>query len=197
MLRSHFAGRTQGEIEPRLRAESTNMAKQPPKSEAQLPRPTDFDPSIDQHRLDYEWLRQAEMYHAAALKQADARREVEYAKQALDVTRADLALEIRKDPSAYGVEKVTEATLEALVTTQPEAKAAAAALHEARHTADMHGAAVASLDHKKRALENLTDLFARDYFAEPQAKTDAAKQAIENKNNESRQGGTEIPDDWN
>lgn len=155
---------------------------------------TVFDPAIDHTALDAEWLRQATMYYAAAGRVAQARRAAEEAKQELDVARAETALAIRKDPAAYGCDKVTEATVEALVLTSPAYKKAQAAHNAARYDQDMLAAAVAALDHKKKALEYLTDLQGRNYHSEPQARTPAAREAVaENGKRAARAKGVRQP----
>lgn len=139
---------------------------------------TNFDPTINPHALDQEWLRQAPMYHGVAVQVADARRDVEEAKRVLDVAAAELMLAIRKDPAAYGLEKPTVDQTAAAVQIQPAHKRAATAQIEAKHALDMLTAAQGAMDHKKRALENLVHLQSQSYYSEPRAETPADREVM-------------------
>jgi hypothetical protein len=124
---------------------------------------------IDKNQLDREWVRQPGLYHKYALQLADAKRDFEQAKTAVDLAEASADSDIRERPQKYGIEKVTEAAVKATVAGHKAVKEAIAALHEARHKVDVLQAAVTTLDHRKKALENLVDLRLADYFAEPRA----------------------------
>ena len=130
--------------------------------------PAPFD--IDAERLDQEWLEQSRLYHQAALRLADARRDHEQAKADRDVTCAELDRSVRSQPGKYGLEKVTEGAVANLILLQPEHKRATQKVIEAKHTADVFQADVDALDHRKRALENLVQLRLANYFSEPRVR---------------------------
>ncbi len=138
----------------------------------------DFDPSIDPGNLDKEWLTQPRLYYQWAAMAAEARREHEEARRAVDVARADAAMTIRSDPAAYGIEKVTEAQIAAAVELAQDVRDAEQDAINLRHRVDVVGAAVAALDHRKRALENLVELFLANYYAEPRAREAATNAAL-------------------
>lgn len=124
---------------------------------------------IDEHRLDSEWVRQPAVYYRYAVKLADARTAYEQAKAARDVTVAELDREIRTHPEVYGVAKITEGVVEKTVLLQPEYQKAIAEVIDAKHQMDMLQAAVDTLEHRKRALENLVSLHGQNYFSTPRA----------------------------
>lgn len=126
---------------------------------------------IDPHRLDEEWVNQPNLYYDYASHLADARQAYEDAKNNLELVRAELDKAIREDPEEFGVEKVTEKAVESAVILEDEYQAAQKQVNYSRHTMDVAQAAVGSLDHRKRALEKLVDLFLANYFSEPKRKS--------------------------
>lgn len=139
-------------------------------------QPSDFMPDKDD--LDGEWVRQPELYHEYATQLADARLDLEEKRNALDVIQAELDNDIRTDPDAYGFTKVTDAVVKATLPAQPEYKKATDRVNKARHRVHILEAAVASLDHKKKALENLVYLHGQNYFSSPRARGED-KQEVE------------------
>lgn len=128
-----------------------------------------FSAAIDAEALDQEWLGQPALYHKWAVRVADARQKVAEAKADLDVTKAEVGQAIRSNPEEYGVSKPTVDAINEAVLLAEDYQKAAAAVIKAQHTADVLAAAVAALDHRKRALENLVELQGRDYFSTPRA----------------------------
>ena len=129
----------------------------------------DLDIQIDELRLDKQWQEQPSLYHRYALELADAQREYQTARAAVDVAKAEVALDARRDPSRYGLEKTTEATIAEAVAVSEEVRAAVAHLIDARHDVDVLQAVVSGLDHRKKALENLVLLHLSDYWSTPRA----------------------------
>lgn len=119
---------------------------------------------IDQHRLDYEWLRQPQMYVNISLELAEARSELDTAKNQISVTEAELDRDIRINPSKYGIDKLTEGAIKAAILTAKKMKVAQAAFLEAKYEVDMMQAAQTALEHRKEALKHLTTLFLNEYY---------------------------------
>ena len=124
---------------------------------------------IDELRLDEEWVGQPKLYFTWARKQADAVRCVDQAKSALDVTRADLDADIRQNPQAYGVAKITEKVIENIILGNDGYQSAVAAVVKAKHESAILAAVVSALEHRKRALECLVTLHGQNYFSTPRA----------------------------
>ncbi len=148
-------------------------------AKAPLTPPEDFDPGIDPLALDKEWLGQANLFFHWSTKKAAAARRVEEAKQEFDVAKAEITRQIRSEPLEFGIDKVTESSVEAAVIIQREYQMAQKVIMDARYDADIVAAAVAALDHRRRALENLVELHGMQYFSGPVARSDKSKAAMD------------------
>jgi hypothetical protein len=124
---------------------------------------------INENELDKEWVEQPVLYFRWARKLADARLKVDEAKAELELVTAELDSKIREDPESYGIEKLTEAGVKSTILIQEEYTDALQTFNAARHQVNILDAGVNALEHRKRALEKLVDLYARSYFAPPQA----------------------------
>lgn len=131
---------------------------------------------IDKFNLDKEWVRQPKLYHTFSTKLAGARRRHEEAKAFLELTEAELNMKIRSSPAVYGISKVTDKAIEAALAVNKKYLAARDAVIKAQYRVDLLNGAVRTLDHRKRALEDLVDLHLNDYFSRPSVKrSDPAK----------------------
>lgn len=138
----------------------------------------DFDPSIDEHALDKEWVGQPRMYYKWATHKAAAARDVTEAENRIKSVRAEVFREVSDNPTAYGVAKPTVDGIKAAVEEDPRVLRAEREYVDAKYELDMMAAAVGALDHRKRALENLVELHTAGYYAEPLAKP-ASREAME------------------
>ena len=144
--------------------------------------PDPIDPTIlqiDELRLDREWTRQPKLMWEFGERLADARRDHEAAKNVLEATAAEVDAEIRKDPKAFGLDKVTEAVVKNAVVLCEDYETTQAEVLQAKHRVDVLAAIVNALEHKRRALENLVSLHGMSYFAEPRPRSDADCEAME------------------
>ena len=130
---------------------------------------------IDIHRLHVEWQKQVARYHEYAEKLAEADTEVDRTKGFLELTEARMELEIRENPSAFGLKKVTEASVEKSVVCSPEYQNAWTKHNKARGDARYLRGIINTLDQRKTAIEYITKLRLADYFAEPRVPSDARK----------------------
>lgn len=133
---------------------------------------------IDEFNLEKEWVGQPALYLKYAEKAAKARLNLDEADSELELVTADLDKAIRGDPEKYGLEKITESGIKITVPLQDEYQEALKAVNEARYELGIVQAAVNALDHRKRALEKLVDLWQGSYFSEPKSQGDA-KEAME------------------
>jgi hypothetical protein len=133
---------------------------------------------LDQDRLDEEWERQPKLYFVWAEKLANARLDLDEAKVALDMTRAELEKRIREDPASFDLEKTTIEAVKSTVVLQPEFVAAAQVVHEAQHKVNVLVGVITALDHRKKALENMVYLHGQNYFSEPIAKDGDSKDEL-------------------
>jgi len=95
------------------------------------------------------------------------------------VIDAELSKEIRADPSSFGLEKVTEASIASIILTNPRYQKAVARLNNAKHQADLTQAVVWALEHKKRTLTLLVELHGMGYFSNPKV-SERGREAVEN-----------------
>jgi ribosomal protein L37E len=121
---------------------------------------------IDRLRLDEEWSDQPKQFLIWSQQAADCQLEYDQAKAKLEVTVAEISNEIRKSPSIFGLDKVTEKAVELCIPLQPDHQLRVRKVNEARHALEVAKSAVNALEHRKRALTMLTELFIRDYYSD-------------------------------
>lgn len=134
---------------------------------------------IDQFRLNEEWIAQPRLYFVYAVKLADARAEHEQAKAKLDLREAELDGEIRADPEAYGIDKLSNPVVAKAIQTQKDYLDLREAMFKKKKRVEILTAAVNALDHRKKALENLVSLTLANYYAEPRVKEEGARKAMD------------------
>jgi len=147
-----------------------------------------MDLEIDRNRLDDEWVDQPKLYKNAAENTANARLEYNRAKAELEIAKAEIDREVRKNPERFGLSKVTETTVASAVSLHPRCKEAMDALITMKHELDVAEALVSALDHRKKALEDLVKLFLADYFAKPRAPQGAQEEVEEMTRKHKRRG---------
>jgi len=127
---------------------------------------------IDKDRLDQEWSNQPLLYWKWAKKAADAQMAYDEAKSELSVERAELDLDIRSYPGKHGLAdvKITESVITSTIDNNQVVKSLTKRVRQAKHDLDISKAAVEALEHKKKALSYLVELWIRDYYSEPHAR---------------------------
>ncbi len=137
------------------------------------------DIKIDPNALDAEWLEQADLMRKYAKHAADTRKAADDAKEALDVGKARIEMDIRTSPQQYGLEKVTEGAIQSTILLQEEYQTLVKEYNDAKYENEVAVAVVRAIDQKKTALENLVKLLAASYFAGPQAPRDLYAENLE------------------
>jgi hypothetical protein len=143
------------------------------------------DIRIDHSALDIEWLGQAELMIKYTRNAAQARMELDQAKQSLDIIRAGLDKDIRESPKQYGIEKVTDKAVESTIITLIEYQDAFQEYLDTKYEADMAQGAVQAFQQRKDALVELVRLHGQSYFAGPSIPRDLAweREAFQKKTN--------------
>lgn len=136
------------------------------------------DTHIDEQALDVEWLRQAELMRKYVKHAALAKKEMDEAKERLDVGKALLERDIRTVPDSYGLNKVTEAAIQSTILIHKEYENLSQAYINAKYEYEVAVAAVRAIDQKKTALENLVKLLGAAYFAGPKAPRDLTQERL-------------------
>lgn len=133
---------------------------------------------IDSDRLDQEWERQAITYFDFAEKAASCEAKVRRMKDKLELVYAELDEEIRCDPKEG---KLTEAAVKSAILRKPKYREATEDLLSAQEEKGILDAVVASMEHKKKALERLVDLHLSSYHSSPRNKDETPQQRIHGK----------------
>lgn len=136
---------------------------------------------IDEHALDKECLMLPTQYLKAAYKAAECKRDVDEAKNALEVIEAELAREVRADPKAFGLEKATNDAVKEVILMSKKFVAAQDEFNEATHEAQLAQAVVWAMEMKKRSLTMLVDLHGMGYFADVKPKSREALEEMTRK----------------
>lgn len=132
---------------------------------------------INENDLAGEWTRQPQSFLQVMVKLAAANKEKAEAKAALEEYYATMSNAIRANPEKFRVTKITEATVEEVVLMNSKYKELQKKHIDATYLVDLLEAASKTLEHKKKALENLVYLVGQGIHAAPRAKpgTDAAR----------------------
>ena len=126
---------------------------------------------IDKYNLDEEWLQQPGHFYAYAEELAEAQKRYDKKKEKLDIIKADLVLDVTKNPEDYGLSKTTQALIDATVETIDEYQKAKSELSDAKYDLNVLQSAVKTLEQRKTALENLVRLHGQNYYSEPSIQT--------------------------
>ena len=129
------------------------------------------DFGIDPLRLEEEWTRHPQRVYTAAMRAATAEMEHEQAKKKLKLIGARLAMDIRLRPSHYEALKSTDAAVQEAMIVQPEYQEAEAEVIAKQYALNDVRASVESLEHTKRALTMLVELWIKEYYSNPQQRT--------------------------
>jgi hypothetical protein len=127
---------------------------------------------IDPLALDAAWLEQPRMYVRVSGAMAEARHEMDVAKNQLLIVEAECDKQIRARPNKYGIDKITEKSVATAVQMHPRMRAAQTTLLEAKYEVDMLSGLQQSLEHRKEALKALTTLFLNEYYGSGPAAVD-------------------------
>jgi hypothetical protein len=136
----------------------------------------DVEVAVD--ALDIEWARQASLFGEYCMEQAEARAKLDAVKERLDVKVAGLGLKIRSNPATFGLDKVTEASVQAVILLDAECAKLREEIAVTQYELEVMSAAVRALDQKKSALENLVRLQGQNYFAGPSVPREIGKEWV-------------------
>jgi len=122
---------------------------------------------IDRYSLDKEWEKQSVLYMDWAERAAEKQLFRDQMKFNLEYVKANLDYQIRSNPEKYGLIKITETSIQSAIISQPEYISARKKLIEAEYDLSLIQSIKEALHHKKKALENLTQLWLSGYYSEP------------------------------
>lgn len=136
------------------------------------------DLKIDFHSLDENWRNQSSNYMEWSQKWVNAVTKRDRAKEGLDVVKAELDREIRNREHKT---KLTEAALNAMIITHENYRTAFELLTEANETVNLLASAKTAFEHRKKALECLTQLLLNGYWSEPKISGELKEKAYNQK----------------
>lgn len=125
-----------------------------------------LDLQIDPLRLEVEWTKHPAIFGLWAEKAAESQAVLDEVKSKLDLVKATVDQEVRESPGSFGIEKVTETSVLNAVNLDPRMRVATEKVNEAKKNVYLHKAAVDALEHKKRALTLLAELWVKEYYSE-------------------------------
>ena len=140
------------------------------------------DIQIDINALDVELLRQAPLYQRWGKREAEALYEKDQVEEALSKCKAKTDLAVRANPEKFGFKgtgKLTEGAVTSMISLDPRVGKATELFLKSKYTAKVLGIATKSFEHKKKALEKLTDLYINGYWATPRVGVEA-QEAFDN-----------------
>jgi hypothetical protein len=139
------------------------------------------DLEIDFSRLDENWRDHSANYMQWSEKWVNAVAERDRAKENLDVVKAELDREVRD--STLG-KKPTETAITAMITMHSKHRAAVEQLNTANEKVNLLASAKSAFDHRKKALEGLTQLWVNGYWSEPKVAGELKEQVYNQKQTE-------------
>ena len=116
---------------------------------------------LDMHSLDEAWLQQPELSHKYGVQLLEAEMLRTRLKDKLDITKAEIDLEIRENVTP----KPTESAINSLIVLNPKYKEAMQRYFEAEHKVKEIKNMTNSIEAKRKALEGLSELYVAGYFA--------------------------------
>ena len=134
------------------------------------------DIEIDPEGLDVEWLKQPRLMFRYAKLAAEARDKISRLEEKLECWDARKGLRIRKDPSKYGLDSVTEKGITSVLLSDETHMEISKEISDAKFEQDVLSAAVRALDAKKSALENMVRLHGQNYFSGPKVPHNIGKE---------------------
>lgn len=144
------------------------------------------DLEIGKHNLDEEWENQPLLFAKWAEEEVEAQFQRDKKKEQLELERAKIDSAIRKNPMAFGIDKVTEAAIQNVILQTKSYQKISNDYLDAVKNSKILSVARESFDQRKKALEKLTDLFLSNYWAEPNI-TREGKEKMEKVNQEEAQ----------
>lgn len=122
---------------------------------------------IDLTRLEEEWVNQPEMVERVSDKYVIAKKDCAIAEDNQELVEAQLKMKVMRDPQKFGLDKPTVDAIKATVQVQPQYREARLAVIEATYRVDKYKADLNTLEHRKKGLEKLVDLWTQSYFSTP------------------------------
>ena len=132
------------------------------------------DLKIDFAELDINWRDHSTNYMKWSEKWVNSVAYRDRSKEALEVVRAGLDAKYRRD--LFDGKKPTEVAIAAAIISDEEYKLANQTLLDANEAVNLLASAKTAFEHRKKALEGLTQLWLGGYFSNPNIPTEVKEQ---------------------
>jgi hypothetical protein len=123
---------------------------------------------IDRNALDVECQKQAAFFEEVAGLLPALKCAAKVAKGHFEFVRAELEVDVRRNPAKYMLEKVTDKALASMVVVQADYQNAQKAQYSAEERANRLEACVMSVADRKSMLRDLVVMWEKDYYAHKQ-----------------------------
>lgn len=120
---------------------------------------------IDENALHVECVEQPIFYSYVGRAHVEAKTEAKRAKYRVELKRSEVELAIRKDPEAFGLKKVSEASVFSAVNVQKEYLRAKEEMFQAEEDADSLYVLVEAAAQRKSMIGKLVDLYVSEYYS--------------------------------
>lgn len=120
---------------------------------------------LDKYRLDENALEQPTLSAECSENWAKAMFERDKAKENLEIVTAKTGKRIRENPEKYGIDKITEKSIQEAMVIDKEYREASDKLIQAQYNVNVLSSAKEVIDHRGRALRVLADLYTANYFS--------------------------------
>ena len=127
----------------------------------------ELDMEINPDELDVEILDQPKLMLKYTKLLATALEVRDLLKEKAELTRAEIDKDIREDPDAYGLAKITETVVSNAILQEEEYQKVQVKLIKANFEVKVLNGVVSAIEQRKGMLENLVKLHGQQYFAGP------------------------------
>jgi hypothetical protein len=126
------------------------------------------DIEVDRYQLEVLWENQAKLYGKWSEESVKAADEVDRCKSKIKLLRDTLNKDVRLHPEKYGIEgTLREAAISSAIDTDQKVRELEGDLQDLVYQERIFKGVLVALDHKKKALEYLSQLFISGYYATP------------------------------
>jgi hypothetical protein len=130
---------------------------------------------IDLDNLELEWLSHPNKVELVSREIADAKLNLAELESEQEVVESRIKLKIRDNPEKYGLKSSANEPVKERMVLFKSYKRIIRKINEAKHIVNLLQGAMNTLEHRKKALEDLVTLQGRSYFATPRMEEDAPR----------------------
>jgi len=131
------------------------------------------DLSIDKDALDKELVTYSEVFMKWSEYLAEAMAERDDKRSEIEIKKAQLDKEIRVAPKDFGLEKVTESAISNVITENEKIQELNKEYAEFVKRVNILSAARDAMNHKRRMLEKVVELFLAGYWSDPKLRKES------------------------